>query len=168
MNQQPQQQINVVIKKEGCLSGCLKWCGLFFLGLVILGVFISSTFKNTEEDIAVVQAEQKASQRLQINYKERTEEILKTRLAYLSTEVQELAWYAVQGNEVYIAFKMNRLPGDYKLIAKGAAVAGSTALKEAKENPTRCTIWVVSVNDKPGLDTPSYYTVTARHGVVER
>ena len=86
---------------------------------------------------------------------------LKESLLYLS-EIQEIAWYEIEGNDIYIGF--SKLPDDWRMIIKGAAIKGNEAINFG------CHVWAVDASKRgwrPG-DSSYYGEVTARYGKIER
>ena len=84
-------------------------------------------------------------------------------LAYLGTEVDELAWYEVDGNEVFIGF--NPIPSDVGLVTHFAAMNGNKAIGFGFH------AWAVDARKadkgwRPG-DPGGICEVSVRHGKVE-
>ena len=86
--------------------------------------------------------------------------ILHREMAYLE-ELPEVAWYEVQGNNVYVGFRT--LPVDWKTVINGAALHGNKAIDFG------CHVWAVHADKRgwrPG-DGPFYGESTARYGRLE-
>jgi len=88
------------------------------------------------------------------------EQKIKSELQYLYS-VEEIAWFEVENNNVYIGFKNK--PDDLALILRGAALRANAAINFGVH------VWAVKATNKswrPG-DGPYYGEVTARHGKIE-
>jgi hypothetical protein len=94
-------------------------------------------------------------------------DILAGRLDYLG-KLEDVAWHAVDNYDVYMAYKGNDIPLDFKAVANAAAKAGSDALVEAGHGITLCAVWVVPEEAKPGDIGTVYYSVSARKGRIEK
>ena len=88
--------------------------------------------------------------------------VINKALAYLR-KVDGVCRVDIVGYDVFLSYTKNELPGDYRLIANAAAMNGSRALVEARETPSRCTVWVIPAEDPAKVDN-AYYTTTARKG----
>jgi hypothetical protein len=171
MGQQQPQNITIVQKNEGCLGGCAKWVALLvFLLIIAVAIIVSAVNKGMEQTRAGNKGQgakpQNAAQTTK-TVPRAANPTLQKALAYLPQNVKELAKYKIIGNDVYIAFKGNVLPEDYKIIANAAAVNGSQALVKAGETPSRCTAWILPVEAEAGNVNQIFYTVTARNGKIE-
>jgi hypothetical protein len=88
------------------------------------------------------------------------ETILLQRLSYLN-DVEEIAWFEVDNNDVYIGF--DPLPSDWKLIIQSAAIHGNNVINFG------CHVWAVKGSERGWRPSngPHYGNVTARHGKIE-
>jgi hypothetical protein len=93
--------------------------------------------------------------------KQRSREIiLRQELSYLN-DIEEVAWYEVDDNDVIVGFEP--LPEDWELVIRGAALRGNRAIDFG------CHVWAVKAKDRgwrPGTG-PYYGEVTARQGKIE-
>jgi hypothetical protein len=88
------------------------------------------------------------------------EQIITNELQYLNN-VEEIAWFEVEDNNVYIGF--NTRPNDLTLILRGAALRANKAINFGVH------VWGVKASQKdwrPGQGT-YYEEVTARYGKIE-
>ena len=92
--------------------------------------------------------------------------VLEERLSYL-VEIDGLAWSLIR-NDVYMSWRGDSLPPDYKVIANAAAVNGSLALVDSGEVPTRCSVFVIPEQHKPGDVSKCFYIANARKGKLEK
>lgn len=91
--------------------------------------------------------------------------VVSSSLSYLR-KVNDICRVDIVQNDVFISFKNNSLPLDYKLVANAAAVNASMALVAANEIPSRCTVWVIPADDPATVDH-AYYSATARKGKLQ-
>lgn len=143
---------DVMAKKRGC------GCGIAGIAFIVLLVIIVGMFGNANSE---------AQKALKTERRQDTGKIIEDSLQYLGT-VKEIAWYKVIGNDVYIAFKGNVLPDDYKAIANAAAANASRSLTDSGEAVTRCSVWVLPESSAPGGISNVFYNVNARKGKIER
>jgi len=88
------------------------------------------------------------------------EQIIRNELQYLN-DVQEVSWFEVDDNNVYIGFSTKSY--DLTLILRGAALRANAAIDFGVH------VWAVKAANKgwrPG-DGPYYGEVTARYGKIE-
>lgn len=88
------------------------------------------------------------------------QQIISNELKYLN-DIEEISWYEVDGNTVYIGFKTR--PSDISMILRGAALRANNAINFGAH------VWGIKASNKgwrPG-DGPYYEAVTARYGKIE-
>jgi len=132
------------MKKKG--NGCLL---LIILLIVIATVYLFNGGLNNNN------ATSKSSSRSLSQ-----QQIITNELKYLN-DIEEIGWYEVDGNTVYVGFNIR--PTDISLILKGAALRANNAINFGVH------VWAVKANQKgwrPG-DSSYYEEVTARHGKIE-
>lgn len=133
-------------------------CGIIGLAFIVLLVVIIGMFgraNSREKDVLKTERRKDAGK------------IIEDSLQYLCT-VKEIAWYKVVGNDVYIAFKGNVLPDDYKIIANAAAQNAGKSMIESNQAITRCSVWVLPESSKPGDTRDVFYNVNVRNGKIEQ
>lgn len=88
--------------------------------------------------------------------------LLLRELDYLRTEVPELAWMEVDGNNVYLGFRFD-IPDDWRLIVNGAALSGNRATDFGVH------VWATQAREgwRPG-DRGVLCQATARDGHLEQ
>ena len=177
MSQQQQQQqpnITIVQKNEGCLGGCAKWVallGILLIAVVVIGVH--AVDKATERAAEIRQEQGEEPQQTAGPEQAKPEPkaanpTLEAALAYLPKNVEGLVMCKIIGNDVYMAYKDNTFPEDYKTIANAASVNGSMALVKAGEPSSRCTAWVIPADAEAGNVDKIFYTATARNGKLQQ
>jgi len=121
--------------------------------LILAGLAISLTISIFKSKNSSSNTERPEASSSQLN-------IIEQELQYLN-DIEEIAWYEVDGNDIYIGF--NRRPNDISFILRGAA------LRANKVTNFGVHVWGVNANQKgwrPG-DGPYYEEVTARYGEIE-
>ncbi len=91
---------------------------------------------------------------------------LENSLSYLRG-IPEVSKMEIHSNDVYLSFKNDKLPFDFKVICNAAASNGSLALKLANLSPTRCSVWVIPESNIAGDVSKYYYSCHARNGKLE-
>ncbi len=138
-------------------------CGVIVLVLLVLfAVGIMATSKTSSSEPAVKAAAKENAAQLPAG-----NSIIMQALAYLKTEVKEACRVEFTGYDVFISFAGDMLPNDYKIIANAAAVNGSRALVEARETPSRCSVWIIPASAKAGNVDTVFYSAHARNGKVQ-
>lgn len=144
-------------------SGCALFVLIVFI-LVILGIAASRAAGSGSNNTAAPGSGPDVAQ-AQDN-KHPGNPVITSAVAYLKN-VADICRVDIVGCDVFISFKNNTLPNDYTIIANAAASNGSRALVAANQTPSRCTVWVVPVDNQRGDVTGAYFTVTARKGKVQ-
>ena len=88
---------------------------------------------------------------------------VKSRVAYLS-DVGEISRVEILGRDIYLSFKGDKLPGDYKIVCNAAAVNGSEALVKHGETVTGCAAWIIPEAAEAGDVSRIFYSASARRG----
>ena len=143
-------------------------CG-FFVGLLVLVLFFVFVFKVTSAYIKSEESGNDTQTKKTLDSKKTKpskKALLSKKLIYLSA-YNQIAWYKIDDENVYIAFKGysefggKELPKEYKEIANTAALTGSKALEDAKFFLTTCNVNVVG--DKEDKDSRSLYLRVIYH-----
>lgn len=144
-------------KKKGCIG-----CFLVILIIVIIAIAVSKTEQRNSHETKT----ETVSKKEEVKKNQPGNPILISHLSYLK-KIKEITRIEITGYDVYLSFKNNQLPEDYKLICNAAAVNGSEALVKQDESITRCSVWIIPENAEMGDVDHVFYEVTARKGRIE-
>jgi len=125
---------------------CLFLAGIMMTGLVKCNM----ACKNARIDRDIRYEQRQARQNT----------LLREALEYLN-DIQEIAWWEIDGNDVYVGFAS--WPSDGEIILMAAALAGERAINFG------CHVWGVRAEKRgwrPG-DGHYYAEVTARYGKIQ-
>ena len=126
-------------KDEKGAYGCLILC---LVGLLLFAVSIgrlASAFKNPGGGVK----NENTRKSDVVKKKPSKNALFRTKLDFL-VKREEFAWYKIKDGDVFMAFKGDVMPKDYKKLANTVAKIGS----ENMDGKIDCKVWVVSEKTK--------------------